>query len=80
MIGALAVGKRADIVVLDDTNPDLCGVSGDRWLDAATFVAGNSAIARVYVGGRQVVESGRHLKRGDITERYRRVVKRLAGL
>lgn len=79
-IGALAVGKRADIVVLDDTNPDLCGVSGDRWLDAATFVAGNSAIARVYVGGRQVVESGRHLKRGDITERYRRVVKRLAGL
>jgi formiminoglutamate deiminase len=79
-IGALAVGKRADIVVLDDSHPDLCGVSGDRWLDATTFVAGKSAISNVYVGGKQVVEGGRHLKRSGITERYRRVVKRLASL
>lgn len=79
-IGALAVGKRADIVVLDDTHPDLCGVSSDRWLDAATFVAGKSAISSVYVGGKRVVEGGRHLKRSEITERYRRVVKRLAAL
>lgn len=79
-IGALAVGKRADIVVLDDTHPDLCGVSSDRWLDAATFVAGKSAISSVYVGGKRVVEGGRHLKRSEITERYRSVVKRLAAL
>jgi formiminoglutamate deiminase len=79
-IGALAVGKRADIVVLDDAHPDLCGVSGDRWLDATAFVAGKSAISSVYVGGKQVVEGGRHLKRSGITERYRRVVQRLASL
>ncbi len=79
-IGAFAVGKRADIVVLDDTHPDLCGVSGDRWLDAATFVAGKSAISGVYAGGQQVVADGCHLKRSEITERYRRVVKRLASL
>ncbi|QUS38101.1 formimidoylglutamate deiminase [Tardiphaga alba] len=79
-IGALAIGKRADIVVLDDTHPDLCGVTGDRWLDATTFVAGKPAISSVYVGGKRVVESGRHLKRDGITERYRRVVKRLASL
>lgn len=79
-IGALAVGKRADIVMLDDTHPDLCGVTGDRWLDATTFVAGTSAISNVYVGGKLVVEGGRHLKRTAITERYRRVVKRLASL
>lgn len=79
-IGALAPGKRADIVVLDDTHPDLCAVSGDRWLDAMTFVAGKSAIAGVFVGGRQVVERGRHFKRASITERYRRVVQRLAAL
>jgi len=79
-IGALAVGKRADIVMLDDAHPDLCGVTGDRWLDAATFVAGKSAISDVYVGGKLVVEGGRHLKRAAITERYRRVVKRLASL
>jgi formimidoylglutamate deiminase len=79
-IGALAVGKRADIVVLDDSHPDLCSVSGDRWLDAMSFVAGKSAIGSVYVGGRRVVEGGRHLKRAELTERYRRVVKRLASL
>lgn len=79
-IGALAVGKRADVVVLDDTHPDLCGVSGDRWLDAMTFVAGKSAISNVYVGGKQVVADGRHLKRAEITGRYRRVVQRLASL
>jgi formimidoylglutamate deiminase len=79
-IGALAVGKRADIAVLDDTHPDLCGVSGDRWLDATTFVAGKSVISSVYVGGRQVVSDGRHLRRAEITERYRGVVKRLASL
>lgn len=79
-IGALAVGKRADIVMLDDTHADLCGVTGDRWLDATTFVAGKSPISNVYVGGKLVVEGGRHLKRAAVTERYRRVVKRLASL
>jgi formiminoglutamate deiminase len=79
-IGALAVGKRADIVVLDDEHPDLCAVTGDRWLDAMTFVAGKSAIARVLVGGRMVVERGRHIKRSAISARYRRVVQRLASL
>lgn len=79
-IGALAVGKRADIVVLDTAHPDLCAVTGDRWLDAATFVAGKSAISDVFVGGKQVVDRGRHIKRASITERYRRVVQRLATL
>jgi formimidoylglutamate deiminase len=79
-IGALAVGKRADIVVLDNSHPDLCAVSGDRWLDAMTFVAGKSAISDVFVGGTQVVASGRHLKREAITTRYKRVMQRLAAL
>ena len=79
-IGALAVGKRADIVALDDTHPDLCGVSGDRWLDAMTFVAGASAISSVYVSGKRVVAGGRHIQRDAIAARYRRVVKRLASL
>jgi len=79
-IGALAVGKRADIVVLDSDHPDLCAMSGDCWLDAATFVAGKLAISDVFVGGKQVVSNGRHIKRASITERYRRVVQRLATL
>jgi cytosine/adenosine deaminase-related metal-dependent hydrolase len=79
-IGALAVGKRADIVTLDTSHPDLCAVTGDRWLDAMTFVAGKSAIDGVFVGGKRVVEGGRHLKRSAITARYQGVMQRLAGL
>lgn len=77
-IGALAAGKRADIVVLDDTHPDLCAVSGDRWLDAMTFVTGRQVISDVFVGGRRVVEGGRHIARSAITARYRGVMQRLA--
>ncbi len=79
-IGALAVGKRADIVTLDTSHPDLCAVSGDRWLDSMVFVAGKPAVDRVFVGGTRVVEGGRHLKRSAISARYRRVMQRLAGL
>jgi formimidoylglutamate deiminase len=76
-IGALAAGRRADIVVLDDAHPDLCAVSGDRWLDALTFVTGTKAISDVFVGGRRVVEGGRHVARASITARYRRTMQRL---
>ncbi|MET0709431.1 MAG: formimidoylglutamate deiminase [Tardiphaga sp.] len=79
-VGSLAVGQRADIVVLDTAHPDLAAVSGDRWLDAYTFVAGKSAISDVFVGGRQVVEAGRHRQRAAIVARYRRTMQRLVGL
>jgi formiminoglutamate deiminase len=79
-VGALAIGKRADIVVLDRAHPDLAAVSGDRWLDACTFVAGKSAISSVWVGGKQVVESGRHRQHSSIVARYQRTMQRLAGL
>jgi formimidoylglutamate deiminase len=79
-VGSLAVGQRADIVVLDTAHPDLAAVSGDRWLDAYTFVVGKSAISGVWVGGRQVVEAGRHLQRPSIVARYQRTMQRLVGL
>jgi formiminoglutamate deiminase len=79
-IGALAVGKRADIVVLDDAHPDLCAVSGDRWLDVMTFVTGREVVSDVFVGGRRVVEGGRHVARASIAARYRRTMQRLAAL
>jgi formiminoglutamate deiminase len=79
-VGSLAAGNRADIVVLDPTHADLAAVSGDRWLDAYTFVAGKSAISGVWVGGRQVVVSGRHLQHASIAARYRRTMARLVNL
>jgi len=56
-IGAIAAGKRADIVVLDAAHPDLTGV--ETALDAYVFVAGEALVATVMVGGEIVVADGR---------------------
>ncbi|MGO4572490.1 formimidoylglutamate deiminase [Microvirga sp. 2TAF3] len=69
-VGALEVGYRADMVVLDAAHPALAALSGDRWLDAYIFVAGKAAIDQVIVAGQTVVTEGRHHKRDAITARY----------
>ena len=70
---ALAVGLRADIVLLDENLPDLASRHGDEWLDAWTFVVGRTAVNTVLVGGEIVVEAGRHRMWPAIEERYKRV-------
>ncbi len=76
-VGELAVGARADLVVLDRGHPDLANVAGDRWLDAYVFSAGRAAIDSVMVGGRTLVAGGRHHARAFITDRYGRTLARL---
>ncbi len=75
-IGAIAEGHRADLVVLDADHPDLAAVSGDRWLDAYVFVAGRAAIDTVFVAGKPVVRSGRHMNRDAIRARYAQAMAR----
>jgi formimidoylglutamate deiminase len=77
-IGSLAVGSRADIVLLDDNHPDLAARSGDHWLDTWIFVAGRSAVKTVLVGGEIVVDAGRHTMRPAIEAHFRTVAARLA--
>lgn len=76
-IGAVAPGRRADLVVLDAAHPDLAGRSRDLWLDAWVFVAGRALVKSVLVGGEAVVAEGRHLRHDMIAARYRRTLTRL---
>jgi formiminoglutamate deiminase len=77
-IGAIASGRRADIVVFDPDHPDFAAAGSGRWLDAWIFVAGRSAIKDVFAGGRKVVEGGRHVDRAAIAARYRAALQGLA--
>ncbi|MDQ4136120.1 MAG: formimidoylglutamate deiminase, partial [Pseudomonadota bacterium] len=77
-IGALAPGHRADIVVLDRDLPEMEAVAGDRWLDLYLFVHGRQAVREVYVGGRKLVENGRHIDRDATVAAFAHVVARLA--
>jgi formiminoglutamate deiminase len=76
-VGALAAGSRADAVVLDGEHPDLAARSGDLWLDAWIFAAGQRAVKTVLVGGETVVEAGRHRMRPAIEARFKAVVAKL---
>jgi formimidoylglutamate deiminase len=58
--GAIAPGRRADLVVLDGAHPDLVDRSGDAILDAFLFAGGPTMVRDVMVGGRWVVRDGRH--------------------
>jgi len=77
-LGRIAVGHRADIVVLDTQHPALAGRSGDDVLDSWIFAGEDTPVRDVYVGGRLVVEGGRHPRQDDIADVYRRVAARLA--
>ncbi len=60
-IGGLAVGQRADLVVLDARHPLIAGLAAPEALDAHVFASrGGSAVDTVLVGGREVVVRGRH--------------------
>jgi len=75
-IGAIEVGMRADIVVLDAEHPDVTSV--ETALDAYVFSAGKALISSVMVGGKTVVSAGRHAQHDGITARYRKTVARLS--
>jgi formiminoglutamate deiminase len=77
-IGAIRVGLRADIVLLDADHPDLVARHGDQWLDAWIFVAGRAAVASVLIGGELMVRAGRHQQRPAVEARYRQVIATLA--
>ena len=79
-IGAIRVGLRADIVLLDADHPDLVSRRGDQWLDAWIFVAGRAAVSSVLIGGDPMVRAGRHRLRPAIEARYRSVIAALAAL
>lgn len=73
----LVEGCSADLVVLDETRPELAARSGDAALDAYVFVGGSKLVKDVWRAGRKVVEGGRHHARDPIVTRYRSALRRL---
>ncbi len=71
-VAALTSDAPADIVAL--ACPDFMG-SGDTLLDHWIFARGD--IHSVWRAGRQVVRDGRHIRRSQIADRYRRTIWRL---
>ena len=59
-VGSIAVGCRADWLVLDTQHPSMAGASTDVALDRLLFAGADKAIRDVMVGGQWVIKGGRH--------------------
>lgn len=77
-VGRLAPGFRADLVVLDPDCMPLYGAAEDALLDALTFAGNRNPVSDVMVGGRWVVEAGRHPREREVAARYRAALDGLA--
>ncbi len=75
--GALAVGHRADLVVLDDSRPEFAGRGDDQILDAWMFAAHQTPVSDVICGGAHVIVDGRHAAEEAIAQNYARTLERL---
>jgi formimidoylglutamate deiminase len=76
-MGAIAAGKRADLVVLDAEHPDLAARSGDAIANALVFSGVSDLVRDVMVAGRWVVRERQHALQDKAAERYARAVAEL---
>ncbi len=76
-IGRIATGLRADLVVLDRDAADCESLQAAALLGLATFGGNSNRVRTVLVGGRTVIEEGRHPEEEDAREAYRRSLRRL---
>jgi formimidoylglutamate deiminase len=68
--GSIAVGHRADWLVLDPRHPALAGAVPETALDHVVFAGAAAAIRHVMVAGRWVIRDGRHGAETALAERF----------
>lgn len=76
-MGAIAAGRRADIVVLDPDHPALVGRTGEAVIDSFVFCGANAAVRDVFIGGRHIVRDGHHIAEAAALDRFRRALASL---
>jgi formimidoylglutamate deiminase len=75
-VGEIAVGRRADWLVLDASHPAMAGAGGA--LDLLLFAGGDAAIRDVMVAGRWVIKGRVHQREGSLRENFINVMNKLA--
>jgi formimidoylglutamate deiminase len=76
-VGSIAIGCRADWLVLDDQHPSMAGASADTALDRLLFAGADKAIRDVMVGGQWVVKGGSHSLDGELRADFGRIMHNL---
>lgn len=76
-VGAIALGRRADLLVLDGDHPMLAGAPVEHLLNRWLFAGGNRLIREVWVAGSCVLSCGHHPREREIAAAFRRVARQL---
>jgi formimidoylglutamate deiminase len=77
-VGAIAVGRRADWVVLDPEHPNLAAAGSAAAFDHLVFAGGEAAIRDVMVAGRWVVRDRCHAADEKFRSRFAALLRRFA--
>ncbi|MEP6568561.1 MAG: formimidoylglutamate deiminase [Acidobacteriota bacterium] len=77
--GALDEGRVVDFFTVDLNDPSIAGTSPDDLLSTIIFSLSRTAIRDVVVGGKRIVEDGRHAQQEQIVERFKALQKKLWG-
>jgi formimidoylglutamate deiminase len=75
--GTLEPGHPADFFTVDLDDPSIAGASSDALLSTIVFSLSKTAIKDVVVGGKRIVEDGKHAQQEDIVERFKALQKKL---
>ncbi len=76
-VGAIASGRRADLIVLDSEYPLLAGCPTEHLLNRWLFAGGKQLIREVWVAGACVLSHGHHPGEHEITAAFRRVARQI---
>jgi cytosine/adenosine deaminase-related metal-dependent hydrolase len=74
-VGRISAGFMADFVTVGLGSVRLADAPEDTLLEAAVFCATAADVTDVVVGGRRIVESGRHVMVDDVPGELRRAVR-----
>jgi formimidoylglutamate deiminase len=77
--GTLEPGRPADFFTVDLDDSSIAGASQDDLLSAIVFSLARTAVKDVVVGGKRIIEDGRHAQQEEIVERFKALQKKLWG-
>jgi formimidoylglutamate deiminase len=76
-VGALAPGKRADLLVLEADHVNLDGIAASDVLGRFLFSGNDNLVRDVLAGGRWVVKNGVHIAQSAVAHRYKLAIHQL---
>ncbi|XQW84998.1 formimidoylglutamate deiminase [Thalassotalea piscium] len=76
-VGELAIGKQADLLVLDEDKLALFAAEDEYLLDSLLFATQNNVIADVMVNGQWCVRNGQHPLEQEAAEAFKQLLQRI---